>query len=79
MNFPNKVPTKLKFDFTAKNKLCSMIIENKFNFHPLELYTERVKAIRWFEKNHPEDFDLHGINIVLKTRFHRLKRSGKRD
>jgi hypothetical protein len=27
----------------------------------LELYTERVRTIRWFEKNHPEDFDLYGI------------------
>jgi hypothetical protein len=28
--------------------------------HPKELYTERIKAIRWFEDNHPEDFDLYG-------------------
>jgi hypothetical protein len=38
-----------------------MIVANKFKFHPLELYTERIKAIRWFEINHPEDFDLYGI------------------
>ena len=27
----------------------------------MELYTERVKAIRWFGENHPEDFDLYSI------------------
>jgi hypothetical protein len=27
----------------------------------LELYSKRVEAIKWFEKNHPEDFDFYGI------------------
>jgi hypothetical protein len=26
-----------------------------------ELYTERLKAVKWFEKHHPEDFDLYGF------------------
>ncbi len=26
-----------------------------------ELYTERVKTIRWFEKNHPDEFKLYGV------------------
>jgi len=51
----------LNFDLNKKDKLCTMIVANKFKSHPLELYTERVKAIRWFEQNHPEDFDLYGI------------------
>ena len=38
-----------------------MIVANKFKSHPLELYTERLKAIRWFEENHSEDFDLYGM------------------
>jgi len=29
--------------------------------HPLELYSERINAIRWFEQYHPEEFDLYGI------------------
>lgn len=61
-NFPNKIPTKFEFDIAKKNKLCTMIAGHKFNSHPLELYTERVKAIRWFENNHPEDFDFYGMD-----------------
>lgn len=44
----------------TKEKLCTVISSNKFKSHPQELYSERVKAIRWFEKNHPEEFDLYG-------------------
>jgi hypothetical protein len=59
--WPNKIPENLDFDLNKKTKLCTMIAGHKFKSHPLELYTERVKAIRWFEQNHPEDFDLYGI------------------
>jgi hypothetical protein len=59
--WPNKVPSNLGFDISKKIKLCTMIAGNKFNSHPLELYSERIKAIRWFEKNHPEDFDFYGV------------------
>ncbi len=58
--WPNKIPKNLDFDINKKTKLCTMIIGHKFASHPLELYTERIKAIRWFEQNHPEDFDLYG-------------------
>jgi hypothetical protein len=61
INFAHKIPTDLNFDINKKNKLCTLIAGHKFASHPLELYTERVKAIRWFEQNHPEDFDLYGI------------------
>ena len=57
----SKIPTDLDFDLSKKNKLCTLIASHKFAPHPLELYTERIKAIRWFEQNHPEDFDLYGI------------------
>jgi hypothetical protein len=61
INFSNKIPTDLEFDLNNKTKLCTMIIGHKFKSHPLELYSERIKAIRWFEQNHPEDFDLYGM------------------
>ena len=61
INVTHKIPTDLDFDLNKKNKLCTMIAGHKFASHPLELYTERVKAIRWFEQNHPEYFDLYGI------------------
>ena len=61
INFSHKIPDKIEFNIKNKNKFCIMVVANKFKSHPLELYTERLKAIRWFEQNHPEDFDLYGI------------------
>ena len=61
INYAQKVPINLEFDLKDKQKLCVMIAGNKFEYHPLELYSERIKAIRWFEKNNPQDFDLYGI------------------
>jgi hypothetical protein len=57
------------FDFSAlpdgmpvaERKLCATIAGNKRSRHPQELYTERIRAIRWFERHHPEDFDLYGF------------------
>lgn len=40
------------------SKFCCMINWNKFSFHKNELYSERKKAISFFEKYHPEEFDL---------------------
>ncbi len=60
-SLPNKIPIDLKFGLKNKNKLCTLIAGHKYKSHPLELYTERVRAIRWFEKNHPGDFDLYGM------------------
>ena len=61
VNFSSKIPADLNFNIDKKNKFCTMIVGHKFKTHPLELYSERVKAIRWFEQNHPEVFDLYGI------------------
>lgn len=61
INYPQRIPVDIDFNLSKKEKFCTMISANKFNSHLLELYTERIKAIRWFEKNHPEDFDLFGI------------------
>ncbi|MBM3228757.1 hypothetical protein FJZ20_02655, partial [Candidatus Pacearchaeota archaeon] len=57
--WPNK--SSQKTDISSKKKLCSMIVANKTNKHHLELYSERLKAIEWFEQNRPEDFDLFGF------------------
>lgn len=61
INFSQKIPDELDFDLEHKKYLCTMIVANKYVAHPLELYTERKKAIEWFEKNHPEDFALYGF------------------
>jgi hypothetical protein len=62
---PIKIPKD--FEFRQKEKLCTLIASNKFNYHPLELYSKRNEAIRWFEKNHPEDFDLYGYGWDQKA------------
>jgi hypothetical protein len=59
LNYCHKIPENLEFN-QHREKLCALIASNKFTAHPKELYSERIKAIRWFEKNHPEDFDLYG-------------------
>lgn len=51
---------KILIKFSNK-KLCTLISANKKVIHPYELYSQRVKTIRWFESNAPLDFDLYGI------------------
>jgi hypothetical protein len=58
--FPIKIPNHIDFDTNRKDKLCALVASNKCNYHPYELYSKRLEAIRWFENNHPEDFDLFG-------------------
>lgn len=56
--FTVELPEKpLRLDKTA---FCTMINMNKTSGHPLEQYSARIQAIKWFEQNHPEDFDLYG-------------------
>ncbi|WP_373032036.1 glycosyltransferase family 10 domain-containing protein [Sulfurovum sp.] len=43
-----------------KEKLCSLIVSNKSSNFKDELYSKRKDIVRWFEKNHPNDFDLYG-------------------
>jgi hypothetical protein len=59
INYSYKMPSNIKFAGPRK-KLCTLISSNKSIKHPAELYTERITAIRWFEKNHLNDFDLYG-------------------
>lgn len=65
-----------------KNKFCVLIAGNKRSTHPQELYSERIRTIRWFEKNYPNDFDLFGydwdelifpIDIPLVSRLNSKK------
>lgn len=61
INFAQEIPQTINKDLSKKEKLCTMIAGNKSVSHPLELYSKRVEAIRWFEKHHTEDFDLYGM------------------
>lgn len=60
LNFSNAFPLEATIDTKKRNKLCTLIAGNKNSRHPLELYSKRVEAIRWFEKHHPTEFDLYG-------------------
>ena len=59
MNFSNE------FKFTKPNgkrsKLATLISGNKTSSHGKELYSERVKTIKWFEENQDKDFDYYGF------------------
>lgn len=61
INFPQTFPDEIEGGLPNREKFCTMIAGNKRSRHPLELYSERVRAIEWFERNHPEDFDLYGF------------------
>ena len=41
-------------------KLCTLINSNLSSSSKGELYSHRVKAVKWFEENHLDDFDLWG-------------------
>ncbi|WP_417336314.1 glycosyltransferase family 10 domain-containing protein [Halobacteriovorax marinus] len=55
-----EIPSDIPHSFEGK-KLCCMIAANKSSLHPDELYSERKKAVRWFEGNRFEEFDLYGV------------------
>lgn len=61
INYAFDIPQKISKDIDSKIKFCCMIAGNKKVSYPNELYSERSKAIRWFEKNHLADFDLYGM------------------
>ena len=61
INFSSEFPSLIQKNIASKEKLCTLIAGNKKINHPLELYSKRIEAIRWFERNQPVDFDLYGI------------------
>lgn len=62
INLPNKIIVNSSRGWHGREKLCCLISANKSvpRHTPLELYSERVNTIRWFEQNAPQDFDLFG-------------------
>lgn len=61
INFSFQIPSTISKDISKKQKLCTLIAGNKKICHPLELYSKRVEAIKWFEQHHIEDFEFFGI------------------
>lgn len=57
---PHRFPAIDPYPYSHK-KLLVNISANKYSFHPRELYSERRKSIRHFERARPDDFDLYGF------------------
>jgi hypothetical protein len=62
INFPNKFYVNDKFGWSGRNRFCCLIAGNRSPSQQsaLDLYSERVRTIRWFERNAPDAFDLFG-------------------
>ncbi len=60
INYAFDLPTKI-YKKTSREKLCCLIVSNKSSNFKNELYSEREKLVRWFEKNYIEDFSLYGF------------------
>jgi hypothetical protein len=70
----------------AQRKLCCLIQSYMVLEKPTELYSERIRAARWFEANAPKDFDLMGtewdrillpgplsfLNFALRAAYRRV-------
>ncbi len=68
------IPQNIPENFTLHNKkrkLCTLISSHKLHNHPYELYSERVRAIRYCEENNI-DFDLYGMWWDRFTFRHKL-------
>lgn len=63
INFPNPILVSEIDGWGNRNRFCCLISSNRTLAITDKriLYPERVKVIRWFEINAPEDFDLYGI------------------
>lgn len=77
LNVSNKIPKNFSIDTKKKTRFCTNISGNKISSEPNELYTERVNAIEWFERNFPDQFDLYGLgwgNYTFLYPFGRLNK-----
>lgn len=67
INIPNDITVNQSRGWEGRDRICCMIAGNKTvcqtSLH--ELYSERVRAIRWFEQHAPHDFDLFGVGWNL--------------
>jgi hypothetical protein len=62
IRIPVRIPDSFSIDRKEKTKFCVAIFSQKYSGHRAELYSERVRAIRWFECEHPSEFDLFGLD-----------------
>ena len=60
LSYPQGYIKPIPFIPFANRKLLTLVAGNKHFQHPLELYSERINAIRSLERICPYDFDLYG-------------------
>lgn len=67
INLPNQIRVPVIDGWGSRGKFCCMIAGNKTvaKNDYRELYSERVRVIRWFETHAPADFDLYGVDWDL--------------
>ncbi len=69
---PLEWPSVGRVRFRGRRLLVS-ISANKYSRHAMELYSERRRAIRYFERAWPSDYDLYGVGWNLPaTRLQRM-------
>jgi len=66
-NFPNPFVVPMVDGWSTRDRFCCLIAGNKAATvnDKRELYSERVRTIRWFERHAPSEFDLYGIDWDL--------------
>lgn len=77
--YPDQRPMKPNLvDFETK-KLTTLVASNKGWNHPNQLCKERIKTIEFYERAHPEDLDLFGINWPVAYKTYKGKMGGDSD
>lgn len=64
INFPNNILITAPDGFSQRSHFCCLIAGNKTlaGLDKRDLYVERIKTIKWFERHAPESFNLYGID-----------------
>jgi hypothetical protein len=61
LNYAFDLPCPINLSAGHKEKLAVMICSNTKRGRANLIYAQRRDTIRWFEENHPEEFDLYGL------------------
>lgn len=77
-NYPNEIGTTTP-GISGRTGFLTSISGNKTNKHHLELYSKRLETIKWFEKNHTDQFHYYGMgwdytfDVWFQKLFRKLK------
>ncbi len=65
INYSFDLPKKIAASPRANKRLLTLIAGNKKANFSNELYSKRLEAINWFDRNAPDDFDFYGVGWDL--------------